>query len=264
MDGTLLADTETDAMSARTIAAVCGVLASGTPFVLVTGRPPRWIPPVVKYLPGVALAVCANGAVRYDAARDQVLSAATLTPARLGELASACERVLPDSWLAVERIGGAALDPAALPRVEQGHRPTWASDFVEESRRDLVAEPAVKMLIRHAELTSDQMLATLRAEVGDGLSLTFSDPGGMIEAAPAGVTKASGLAEVARELGIDAADVIAFGDMPNDVEMLRWAGHGVAMGNAHPDVLAAADERTAPNTEDGVALVLERWFASGS
>ena len=48
--------------------------------------------------------------------------------------------------------------------------------------------------------------------------------------------------------------------MPNDVAMLRWAGHGVAMANGHPDVLAAADEVTATNLEDGVAMVLERWF----
>jgi hypothetical protein len=53
---------------------------------------------------------------------------------------------------------------------------------------------------------------------------------------------------------------MAFGDMPNDVPMLRWAGHGVAMANAHADVLAAADEVTGTNAEDGVAQVLERWF----
>ncbi len=68
------------------------------------------------------------------------------------------------------------------------------------------------------------------------------------------------LAEVAERAGVSAADVVAFGDMPNDLPMLGWAGHGVAMANAHPDVLAAADEVTAPHGEDGVALVLERWF----
>ena len=61
-------------------------------------------------------------------------------------------------------------------------------------------------------------------------------------------------------MGITAADVVAFGDMPNDVPMLRWAGLGVAMGNAHPDAMAAADEVTAANTDDGVARVLERWW----
>jgi hydroxymethylpyrimidine pyrophosphatase-like HAD family hydrolase len=66
--------------------------------------------------------------------------------------------------------------------------------------------------------------------------------------------------ELARPLGITAAEVVAFGDMPNDVPMLGWAGLGVAMGNAHPDAVAAADEVTASNVDDGVARVLERWW----
>jgi hypothetical protein len=74
------------------------------------------------------------------------------------------------------------------------------------------------------------------------------------------VDKGTGLAVVAAALGIEPADVLVFGDMPNDVPMLRWAGHGVAMANAHPDALAAADEVTASHAEDGVAQVLERWF----
>jgi hydroxymethylpyrimidine pyrophosphatase-like HAD family hydrolase len=68
------------------------------------------------------------------------------------------------------------------------------------------------------------------------------------------------VAEVARRLEVAAADVVAFGDMPNDLEMLRWAGHGVAMGNAHPALLEIADEVTATNADDGLAVVLERWF----
>jgi hypothetical protein len=65
---------------------------------------------------------------------------------------------------------------------------------------------------------------------------------------------------VAQPLGITAEDVVAFGDMPNDVPMLRWAGLGVAMGNAHQEAIDAADEVTAPNSEDGLARVLERWW----
>ena len=49
--------------------------------------------------------------------------------------------------------------------------------------------------------------------------------------------------------------------MPNDVPMLLRAGLGVAMGNAHPDAVAAADEVTTPNTDDGLARVLERWWS---
>ncbi|HEY2206619.1 MAG TPA: HAD family hydrolase [Pseudonocardia sp.] len=258
VDGTLL--TGTPEPSARTRAAVDRVLADDTPFVLVTGRPPRWIPPVAQYLPGVRHAVCANGAVRYDVLTDRVLWSRALTPESLRELAAACAAALPGAVLAVERVGRTALDEVAIPRIELGYRPGWTRDYLEVPREQLLEEPAIKMLVRHEELSSEQMLLALRAVVGADVALTFSYPDGLVEAAPAGVTKATGLTEVAGSLGFGAADVIAFGDMPNDLEMLLWAGHGVAMGNAHPALLEVADEVTAPNTEDGVALVLERWF----
>jgi hydroxymethylpyrimidine pyrophosphatase-like HAD family hydrolase len=75
------------------------------------------------------------------------------------------------------------------------------------------------------------------------------------------VSKATALARLCEQRNIDSRDVIAFGDMPNDLPMLSWAGHGVAVANAHPDVRAAADEVTASNDESGVALVLERLFS---
>jgi len=77
---------------------------------------------------------------------------------------------------------------------------------------------------------------------------------------PLGISKATGVAELAHPLGIAAEDVVAFGDMPNDVPMILWAGLGVAMGNAHPEVIEAADEVTTPNSDDGLARVLERWW----
>ena len=90
--------------------------------------------------------------------------------------------------------------------------------------------------------------------------ITYSTNNGLIEIVPRGISKATGVEEIAAPLGITAADIVAFGDMPNDVPMLRWAGLGVAMGNAHPEAMAAADEVTAPNTDDGLARVLERWW----
>jgi hydroxymethylpyrimidine pyrophosphatase-like HAD family hydrolase len=78
---------------------------------------------------------------------------------------------------------------------------------------------------------------------------------------PLGLSKAKGLALAARRLGATAADTIAFGDMPNDVPMFAWAAHGVAMADAHPELLAVADEVTASNDADGIAVVLERLLA---
>jgi hydroxymethylpyrimidine pyrophosphatase-like HAD family hydrolase len=92
------------------------------------------------------------------------------------------------------------------------------------------------------------------------VDVTYSSSGGLVELSAHGITKATGLADVAERLDVERERVIAFGDMPNDVEMLRWAGHGVAMENGHRAVLAVADEVTGPAGDDGVAQVLERWF----
>jgi HAD superfamily hydrolase (TIGR01484 family) len=109
-------------------------------------------------------------------------------------------------------------------------------------------------------MTSDEMARAARAVLDESFDITFSAGGGLIELAAHGITKATGLAEVAERFDVPVERVIAFGDMPNDLDMLRWAGHGVAMANAHPAVREVADEITGPNGEDGVAQVLERWF----
>ena len=258
VDGTLL-DPD-DRVPERSVAVIDRLVAAGVGFVLVTGRPPRWIPPVVAQLGVVRLAVCANGSVLYDAADDRVLWSRTLDPDALADLAAAAAETLPGCGLAVERVG---VDPGdGAPFVaEPGYRHAWDDGDNEITHRsELLSRPAVKLLVREPRLSSDAMVAALAPVVGDAADLTFSHPRGLVEISPPGVTKATGLAEVAQRHGVPAADVVAFGDMPNDLEMLRWAGHGVAMGNAHPALLEVADEVTASNADDGLALVLERWF----
>ena len=76
------------------------------------------------------------------------------------------------------------------------------------------------------------------------------------------VAIAWGVARLCERLGIERDDVVAFGDALNDVELLAWAGHGVAVANAVPEAVAVADEVTATNDEDGVAQVLERLLRS--
>lgn len=259
VDGTLLGPD--DHVPARAAAAIGRLVASGVGFVLVTGRPPRWIHPVAAEVPQVRLAVCANGGVLYDAVEDRVLWARTFDPATLADLAGAVAEVLPGGGLAVERVGATAEDGVASFVAEPSYRHAWPdSDRHVVERPGLVEHAAVKMLVRCADLSSDAMVALLEPVVGHAADLTFSHSGGLVELSPPGVTKATGLAEVAQRLGVAQADVVAFGDMPNDLEMLRWAGHGVAMGNAHPALKEVADEVTASHGEDGLALVLERWF----
>lgn len=122
----------------------------------------------------------------------------------------------------------------------------------------------VKLLVRGPAGTDVTELREVVAAVAAGrLEVTWSVPGDvpLVEVSAGGVDKGSALARLAGDLGVDAADAVAFGDMPNDVAMLCWAGTGVAMGNAHPDLVAVADFATASNDDDGVALVLEDLFA---
>jgi Cof subfamily protein (haloacid dehalogenase superfamily) len=260
VDGTLLDEHED--VTPRTKAAVLAAVDAGARFVLATGRPPRWVSPVVDALGLAPMAVCANGAVVYDSATDRILSARTLSAEMLAELAEVATRVIPGAGLAVERVGRTAHD-AATPQFlsSPGYEHAWLNpDNTEVSLADVLSAPAVKLLIRKAGARSSDMAEALGPHVGLEGDLTYSTNNGLIEVVPLGVSKATGVEEVAGPLGITADDVVAFGDMPNDIPMLLWAGLGVAMGNAHPEAKAAADEVTTPNTDDGLARVLERWW----
>ncbi|MDT7765592.1 MAG: hypothetical protein QOC63_5012 [Mycobacterium sp.] len=260
VDGTLLDDDEK--ITARTREAVHAAVDSGAQFVLATGRPPRWVQPVVDALGFAPMAVCANGAVIYDPSSDRIVSARTLSTDALGELAEIATRIIPGAGLAVERVGESAHDAATPQFVSSpGYEHAWLNpDNTEVSVEDLLSAPAVKLLIRKAGAHSSDMAAVLAKHVGLEGDITYSTNNGLVEIVPLGISKATGVEELARPLGITAENVVAFGDMPNDVPMLEWAGLGVAMGNAHPDAVAAADEVTASNTDDGVARVLERWW----
>jgi Cof subfamily protein (haloacid dehalogenase superfamily) len=260
VDGTLFDESET--ITPRTREAVRAAVAAGAQFVVATGRPPRWIRPVVDALGFAPMAVCANGAVIYDSATDRVVSARTLAVDTLGELAEIASRAIPGAGLAVERIGERAHDTATPQFVSSpGYEHAWLNpDNTEVSIADLLSAPAIKLLIRKAGARSADMAAELAKHVGIEGDITYSTNNGLVEIVPLGISKATGVEEIAKPLGISNGEVLAFGDMPNDLPMLFWAGHGVAMGNAHPDVLAAADEITAPNSDDGVGRVLERWW----
>ena len=257
VDGTLLG--VGDAPSARTRRVVDRMTAAGVPLVLATGRPPRWVPAVCDALGVRGLVVAANGAVLYDAAADRVLEAATIPREHLDEVVDGLRTAVPGCGLAVERVAEGR--PAEQFVSEAAYVHAWPNpDHAEVAAAELVREPVVKVLARHTTRTSDAMAEAVRARLGHLVDVTFSASGGLVECSARGVTKASGLTWAAARVGVDPADVVAFGDMPNDLEMLRWAGHGVGMANGHPAVLAAVDEVTSSNLDDGVASVLERWF----
>jgi len=260
VDGTLF--DENEAITSRTRDVVRTAVAAGAHFVLATGRPPRWVRPVVDALGFAPTAVCANGAVIYDPATDRVVSARTLAVDILAALAEIATRAIPGAGLAVERIGARAHDTATPQFISSpGYEHAWLNpDNTEVSKEDLLSAPAIKLLIRKTGASSADMAAELAKHIGLEGDITYSTNNGLVEIVPLGISKATGVEEVARPLGISSDEVVAFGDMPNDVPMLLWAGRGVAMANAHPDVLAVADEVTASNSDDGVGRLLERWW----
>jgi Cof subfamily protein (haloacid dehalogenase superfamily) len=245
-------------VSTRTRDAIAAVEASGASFVMVTGRPSRWMKAVAEQTGHHGVAVCANGALLYDLHTETVLRSHLLRTDAAREVVEALRRHLPGIAFAVERVTeGFAHEPSYRPRWDSGD-PVHRAPIEQ-----LLSAGVVKLLARHEELDADELLAAARAAVGAAATLTHSSSDGLLEISAADVSKASGLASFAEELGVPAAETVAFGDMPNDLPMLAWAGHGVAVANAHPEVLAAADEVTASNDEDGVALVLARWFPLG-
>lgn len=160
-------------------------------------------------------------------------------------------------------------EPAITFAVEHGHKlgqepgfPAFFAGTVHHHEpavgraHELCAEALTKLLIHHPGHEAEALAVILRAHVGDRAEVIWSGAP-FVEIAPSGVSKAAGLAALCETLGIAAREVIAFGDMPNDLPMLAFAGRGVAVANAHRDVLAAADEITAANDADGVALIIE-------
>jgi Cof subfamily protein (haloacid dehalogenase superfamily) len=253
LDGTLLRSDGT--VDERTRHAIARVEAAGSLFVLCTARPTRWMRPLGEALGHRGVAICANGGVVWDLHTESVVEAFPLEPAITRDVVALLKAALPGSAWAVERTTGFGREPRYASR--------WPvpEDTITDSVEALISEPAVKVMLRHDHLLADALLERAREVVGHLAELTHSNSNdGLLEISAAGVSKASTLARLCGERGIGPEDVIAFGDMPNDVPMLRWAGRAVAVANAHPDVLEAAHTRTASNDEAGVAIVLEQLF----
>ena len=124
------------------------------------------------------------------------------------------------------------------------------------------AHEAIKLMVFHHRHTAHELLHIVPPLLGADLAVTHMGAD-CVEIGPAGIDKGTALAWLCAHLQVDAADVVAFGDEFNDHEMLRWAGRGIAMANANPATRDLADEVTASNADDGVAVALERILADG-
>ncbi|MEQ7009123.1 HAD family hydrolase [Actinopolymorpha sp. B17G11] len=161
---------------------------------------------------------------------------------------------LPDVLVAVEELGVGYRVNAPFPPGE------LTGELSVEPLERLIADPVTRVILREPSIEAEHFLEVIERVGVHGVAYYIGFTA-WLDLAPEGVSKATGLAKVAERLGVRREDVLAIGDGTNDVEMLRWAGRGVAMGNAATEALAAADHVTAPLDEDGVAVELRRWFA---
>lgn len=251
LDGTLVRSDES--ISGRTRAVVAELDDRDIPVVFVTARPMRWMDDLRPMVGRHGLAVVSNGAIVYDLAAAEVREWRGIEPRDGLALAAAVRAAVPGATLALETLSGPARDEAFVDpdRAPEGTRVGPLAEIWTEA--------AVKVLVRAPSMEPEAFRAAVVEAVGERAVATWTLDG-LVEISPPGVTKASGLMSLCAGLGVAAEDVVAFGDMPNDLPMLAWAGTSYAVANAHPSVLAAADHLTASNDEDGVAVALAEIF----
>jgi Cof subfamily protein (haloacid dehalogenase superfamily) len=252
LDGTLL-DGERQ-ISPRTVAAVQAVVAAGIEFVLVTARPPRTVAPLAAQLGGPVTALCGNGTMLAEFAPEQVTLIHSFEAADAVAIVKQLKPVFPEAGFALETGHEVYFETGfGIGSVGDGHR------VLTDSLTGIAPQmpSIIKVLVRSPERTADDMVALANDVLTVQAEVSHSGGRGLLELAPLGASKASALAWLCEQRGISASEVAAFGDMPNDLPMLRWAGLGYAVANAHDTVLEAADHVVGHHAEDGVALALE-------
>jgi Cof subfamily protein (haloacid dehalogenase superfamily) len=254
LDGTLLHSDGT--VSTRTRHALAAARDSGITIVFVSARHPGSVAEVAREAGVGGLAICSNGGTVYDLDRKRVVRQRALATEVAAKLVRALRERAPGVRFAVESGAELSLEPEFAAWDWQPPEGTRIADALE-----LVADPVTRLIVRHDAYELDVLAALVREVAGESASVLR--PGEWtVELSAVGVNKAAALAELCDELGVEPGDVMAFGDFLNDLPMLAWAGHSVAVANAHPDLIAEADEVTASNDEDGVAIVLERVAAA--
>ncbi len=251
IDGTLVDHEGT--LPERVRRSVRRVVDAGVPVVLVTGRSWHSTQPVFEELDlPRGPVVASNGAVCVQFPPFELTRVVTFNPAMV------VEKVLkehPTAAIAAEVIG-------------QGYRVTklfpdgdLTGDIEIVSVDDLAGSDVTRIIVRDPESSDDDFIALANRLGLHGVNYSVGWSA-WLDIAPAGVNKASALAEVASSLGVDRTDVLALGDGRNDIEMLTWAGRGVALGDACADVQVIADHVTGCFADHGTAVELDRWFAA--
>ncbi|THV33622.1 HAD family hydrolase [Glycomyces buryatensis] len=251
LDGTLLGPDHQ--LTERTRKALVAAREHGFAIVAVTARTPYGVANLPGLMELVDTAICANGAIfcQPEGGDIRILRSIPLPVAR--KVSETLTELLPGAAFAVETGTGIVGEG---PYQELVNSPNW--DFADslEGVFDR-AERVVKIKLYHPERTGDDMAAAVAGADLSELDMCHWGDFGMLDFNAPGVNKATGLEIWCTEHGYGPEDVVAFGDMPNDAPMLSWAGRSYAVGDAHPETLAAATDRAKSNAEDGVAQVIE-------
>lgn len=258
IDGTILG--HDGKISRRTVDAFAAAAEAGIEIVFVTGRPPRWLEPIREQLGHTGTVICSNGAVSYDLGAEKVLDSHLLQWATVDKVRSIVKELAPESYFALESLTGLHVEEGFF----SSRAPASSSEVVPSTLTpDMADAGIVKMLaVRHAG-SADDYLELVAPRLASLIGVTHSAPDlALLEMGALGVNKAVTLATYAAARGIDATDVVAFGDMPNDIEMLGWAGSGYALASGHPQALAATTLVAPRFEDDGVAQVIESRLAA--
>jgi len=256
LDGTLVRSDET--VSAYTHEVLDRVRAAGIRIVGATGRGPRLTTLTRNDIRAADYLVLAQGGWVLDQAEARYLRRSRLPGPAVAEVLGALEAAVGPLSVMVE-----ALEHDDAP-LWGDFDPTWRYPVAVERRprAECLSGEVIKVFARSFALDVDDLLATAHRIIPPDLATVTQAGLDYLEICPPYVDKGTGLAVVAEAVGVDPADVLVFGDMPNDLPMFRWAGWGrVAVGNAHPAVRAIADEVTLTNDEDGVAVFLDRLLS---
>lgn len=267
LDGTLLRSD--GKVSDRTRQVLADLDAAGVEVVFVTARPPRWLTHLADTVGGHGRVICIGGACVLDLASGETLETYGFDDDAVRAAVAGIRAALPHAALAFERPDGVAFDPHYPNREPWLDRALWSVPVEDTLDAAGTPGPVSKILAldpayipppgilvdppEEIRLAQEKFFAAVRGAVGPHAQLAYSGAVGLAELMPLGVDKAAALARWCTRLGVDASDVWAFGDMPNDLPMLTWAGRGIAVANAHRDVLASADAVVGHHDADGVA-----------
>src|SRR5579883_278430 len=256
LDGTLLTPRPERIITLRARRAIRQAVEAGMRVVIATGQSLAVLQHLCGDLPIAGPQIIENGAMIADSKTGEILH----------------EKLLPEQYVlpvlqtlkqagfhrAYHTLSRVYADRNA-PRVHQWYAPPVPPAIEIEDVASLYPEPCIKLV----GIGAEQLVRAKRQELIErfaGQLYVTQSAFDLLEFLHPDVSKEHGLRTIAHDLGIKPEEIVAIGDHHNDIGMLRFAGLGVAMGNAHAEVKREADYVTRSNAEDGVALVIEEMI----